>query len=57
MRDPEVECTADDRAADLHRLVVVPEVVPEAERDRREQQPAPAAAAVLHPVVEVGAGV
>jgi hypothetical protein len=37
--NPEVECTADDRAADLHRLVVVPELVPEAERDAGSSSP------------------
>ena len=53
MADPEVERTADDRPAGLVRAIM-PEVVPQAERDRRELQPAAAAAAVLHPVVACG---
>ena len=55
MRDPEVERAADDRAARLERPVV-PEVLPEAERDRRQQQPAAAGAAVVHPLVAVVGG-
>jgi hypothetical protein len=50
VRHAEIECTADDRAARLERAVV-PEVLPEAERDRRELEPAPAAAAVEHSVI------
>ncbi len=34
--DAEVEGAADDRAADLERSIVVSEVVPEPERDRRQ---------------------
>ncbi len=57
MGDPEVESPPDDRATGLERPVV-PEVVPEAERDRGELQAAPAAPPVLHPpVTVVGGGV
>ena len=50
--DPEVERPPDDRAAVLPGPVV-PEVVPEPERDRRKLQPAAAAAALLHAVVAI----
>ena len=53
MEDAEVEGPARDRAAELVRPVVA-EVVPEAERDRRQLQAAAAAAAVLHPLVALG---
>ena len=39
---------------ELRFTPVVAEVVPEAEREERQLQPAPATAAVLHPLVSVG---
>ena len=56
MRDPEVEGSADDRAADLEGPVVVAEVVPEPQGDRGKEQPATAAPPVLHPVVAILCG-
>ena len=53
--DAEVEGAAHDRAAVLERPVAA-EVLPEAERHRRQLQPAAAAAAVLHAVVALGRG-
>ena len=51
--DAEVERAQDGRAARLVRPVGA-EVVPEPERDRRQHEPAAAAAPVLHPLVPVG---
>ena len=50
VRDAEVERAAQDRALALDRPVVA-EVVPEAERDRRQLEAAASAAAVRHQVV------
>src|SRR5437667_9709207 len=50
--DPEVECPADDRALALQRDVAA-KVLPQAERDGRQLEPAAAAAAVLHSRVAV----
>ena len=55
VRDAEVEGAAHDRAARLERPVAS-EVLPEAERDRRQQQPAAAAAVVGHAVVAIAGG-
>ena len=52
--DPQVERTADDRALALQRDVAA-KVLPQAERDRRQLEPAAAAAAVLHARVAVAA--
>ncbi len=52
MGDPEVERRAADRPHRIHRLVEA-EIVPEAERDRRQLQPAAAAAVVEHRIVAV----
>ena len=52
MRDTEVEGTAHDRATALERVDPA-EVVPEAERDRGQHEPAAAAPVVPHPVVAV----
>ena len=51
--DPEVERAAQDRAAGRQRPVVA-EVLPQAERDRRQLQAAAPAAAVLASLVAVG---
>ena len=53
MRDPEVERAPEDRAARVERAVVA-EVLPEAERDRGEQEAAAPAAAVGHRLVAIG---
>ena len=55
MRDAEVEGAPHDRAARLEG-VVVPEVVPEAERDRGKLEAAAARAVVDHPLVAVRGG-
>ena len=55
VRDAEVERAAHDRAARLERPIGA-EVLPQAERDRRQQQPSPPAAVVAHAVVAVGGG-
>ena len=55
VRDAEVERAAHDRAARLERPVGA-EVLPQAERDRRQQQPAAARAVVRHAVVAPGGG-
>ncbi len=53
VRDPEVERAPEDGAARLERPVVA-EVLPEAERDGRQQQPAAARSVVAHAVVPLG---
>src|SRR5205085_6442842 len=53
--DPEVERAADDLAARLQRAVAA-EVLPEAERDRWQEEPAAAAAAEGHLVVTARGG-
>ncbi len=55
VRDAEVERAAHDRTAGLERPVAA-EVLPEAERDGREQQTAAAAAVVEHAVVAIAGG-
>ena len=55
MRDAEVEGAPDDRAARLERAVV-PEVPPEAERDRGQLEPATPRSPVDHPVVALVGG-
>ena len=55
VRDPEVEGPAHDRATGLQGALAA-EVLPEAERDRRQVQPAAAAAAVSHAAVAVLGG-
>ena len=55
VRDPAVESAPDDRAARLDRPLV-PEVLPQAERDRRQLQSAAPAPPVLHAVVPIGGG-
>ena len=51
--DPEVERGAEHRTLRVQRRRVA-EVLPEAERDRRELQPAPPTGAVRHAVVSIG---
>ena len=53
--DAEVESASQDRAAGVERPVV-PEVLPEPERDRRKLQAAASTAAVEHAVVAVSGG-
>ena len=55
VRDAEIERAAHDRAARLERTVAS-EVLPQAERDRRQQQPAAPAAVVGHAVVAIAGG-
>jgi hypothetical protein len=55
VRNAEIEC-APGHGARLVRRVDAPEVVPQAERDRRQDEPAAAASAVGHPVVTRGRG-
>ena len=55
MQDAEVEGAPRDRAAHLVRPFAA-EVVPEAERDERQLEPAAPAAPVLHAAVAVGVG-
>ena len=52
MRDAAVEGAADDLTTGVERPVAA-EVVPEAQRDRRQQQAAAPRASVLHPFVAV----
>src|SRR6266850_7232702 len=52
MRDPELECPQDGRALPIERSVVA-EVLPQAQRNRRQLEPAAPAAAVLHSLVSV----
>src|SRR6266850_1258413 len=52
MRDPELEGPQDGRALPIERSIVA-EVLPQAQRDRRQLQPAAPAAAVLHSLVSV----
>ncbi len=52
VRDPEVEGGAEHRSLRVQRRRVA-EVLPEAERDRRELQPAPSTGAVRHAVVSI----
>src|SRR5206468_8983292 len=53
MRDAEIECAAEDCPAGLE-YVGTAEILPQAERDQREVQPAPAAAAIGHAAVVAG---